>query len=168
TPADFFMMFAPFLLSLTLLASFSLGDQAVLQYTPFRFKLLDYSNVLSGRERVSPIHPAGSTARSPFVYRNSTWSQPLSDAQKAVVKAAVNFEWRDAADCSNGYMEYTFPKPGYYAFSTKWHIVSGHLYHFRYPAKLEFVTAVVPESLDNGFLNGLLEIVFVDDEGRDR
>ncbi|KAH7033849.1 hypothetical protein BKA57DRAFT_510583 [Linnemannia elongata] len=157
-------MLARLILILVTLTGFVVSEQTSLisgDENRYHFKVINYSTSRSGIDQVSPVYQGPTTVRTPFIYRNTTWSKPLNDAQKAAVITAATLPWRDSADSSNAYMEVILLSnaQGYFAFSTDWHIFSGVISS---SATLEeFVTDIVPVCLENGVLRGLMEFIDV-------
>ncbi|KAK3843439.1 MAG: hypothetical protein J3R72DRAFT_440849, partial [Linnemannia gamsii] len=158
-------MLARLLLTLVILTSLVVSEQTPLTGSAggngYTFKVINYSKSRGGEERVSPTYQGPRTVRSPYIYRNTTWSKNLDDAKMAAVKAVAPFTWRDSTDSSNVYMWFDMPSDmkGYFAFSTDWHILSGYLSNRT--SSEEFVTAIVPISLENGSVNGLMDFILV-------
>lgn len=158
-------MLARFLLTLVTLTSLVVSEQTPLTGSTgdngYTFKVIDYSTSSGGVERVSPIYGGPATVRTPFIYRNTTWSKHLDDAKKAAVSAVAPFPWRESTGSSDSYMEVTLPsgRQGYFAFSTDWHILSGYLSSLTFSD--EFVTAIVPVRLQSGSAMGSMEFIAV-------
>ncbi|KAF9427210.1 hypothetical protein BGZ76_002429 [Entomortierella beljakovae] len=128
-----------------------------------KFEVLSEKLAISGFDRVSEIFGPGIVEDlHPIIFRSSSWNIPLNDLDKETVKRSVSFRWADKADMDGSKITFPVPEGNTSAlwFRTRWHVVTGRFHQpWNHTAPYsELITAMVPDTLVTGGINGYLYV----------